>query len=459
MNLPNILLIHSDQHRADCTSVYGHPLIKTPHLAQLAAGGIYFTHAFCPTPLCNPSRNSLLHGQWSTEHLCIANKGTEAPRHPDENLPAFSQLLNEAGYDLAYVGKWHVHSRTPFAYGFHEYIPESGYTSWRAEQGKPPVPRLNGFFGEIDPYIEPQESRLAWSAGHVIRMLKKGAKTGRPFFVRWDPGEPHLPNVLPEPFFSMYPPQSIPPWLSFPDPLNNKPLIQRQQRRTWKIDSWTWQNWAPVVSRYLGVISLLDAQIGKIVATLEELDLKQNTLIIYTCDHGDMCGGHGMIDKHYVMYDEVVRVPLIMSWAGRIAPGSCCDAFVSHSIDLASTFCDIAGIPPPATFRGQSLLPLMTGEKRNGRQDIFSMYHGNQFGLYSQRMLRNRRWKYIWNATAEDELYDLVNDPGELNNLAMTPEFRDELAQLRRRMVDWMEDINDPLLNLWTRAQLLEGLK
>ena len=99
-----------------------------------------------------------------------------------------------------------------------------------------------------------------------------------------------------------------------------------------------------------------------------------------------------MVDKHMVMYDDVTRVPLIVRWPGHARPGTTCDAFVSHAIDLATTFCEAAGAPVPGTFRGRSLLPLLAGDRENGRQDILSTYHGNQFGLYSERMLRDRRW-------------------------------------------------------------------
>ena len=288
-------------------------------------------------------------------------------------------------------------------------------------------------------------------------MLEAAKERRSPFFIRWDSSEPHLPNIVPEPYASLYPPEAIAPWPSFPDPLSGKPYMQAQQRRTWGVDAWSWEDWAPVVARYLGEISLLDAQIGRVLDGLERLGLAENTLVVYSTDHGDLCGGHGMVDKHYVMYDDVVHVPLIARWPGRIAAGSTCDAFVSHSIDLASTFCDAAGVRIPSTFRGQSLLPLFAGSQENGREDIFSVYHGNQFGLYSQRMVRDRRWKVVWNATAEDELYDLETDPGEVNNRATDRACADELARLRRRVVAWMEATRDPLLNGWTRAQLLEG--
>jgi len=457
---PNILLIQSDQHRFDCVGANGHPMLDTPHMDRLASEGVNFTHAFCPIPLCCPTRISLQHGQWPTRHMAVANWDTESPRPAIDGLPTFSQRLQDAGYFMGYVGKWHVHvEKGPKQYGYHEYVPEEAYWPWRAGKGLPPRPFDNRWFGERDPHIGPEDSKLAWGADHTIQMLEERAEDPRPFFIRWDPSEPHLPNVLCEPYFSMYPPSEIPPWPSFPDPLDGKPYIQAQQRRTWKIDHWTWDDWAPIVSRYLGELTLLDAQLGRILEALERFGFAENTLVIYTTDHGDLCGGHGMIDKLYIMYDDVVRVPLIARWPGRIAPGSKCNAFVSSSIDLAATFCDVTGVAIPDTFQGQSLLPLPAGRHDNGRTDIFSMFFGNQFGLYSQRMVRDRRWKYVWNLTAEDELYDLETDPAELHNRATDPAARDELARLRRRTVAWLEATKDPILNEWTRPQLLEGLK
>jgi len=456
----NILLVHCDQHRFDCVGVNGHPLIQTPHMDRIAAEGVNFTHAFTPCPLCVPERNSLLHGQWNTQHQCIANFDTEAPRPPAEDLPTYVQPFRDAGYFMGYVAKWHVNkARGPLDYGFHEYVPEGQYGKWRADQGLPPRPRENRWFGEPDPHITPEQSKLAWSAGHAVRMMEQCAAAEQPFFIRWDPTEPHLANVVPEPYNSMYPPETIEPWPSYPDPFEGKPYIQAQQLRTWKLDQWTWDDWAPVVSRYLGEISLIDAQVGRMLAALDRLGLAHDTLVIYTTDHGDMCGGHGMIDKHFILYDDVVRVPLMMRWPGRIPAGHVCPAFVPHAVDLATTFLDVAGLPVPDTFKGQSLLPLMEGGCDNGRPDIFSMYHGNQFGLFTQRMVRDRRWKYVWNATAEDELYDLESDPGELRNLATAPDRRAELARLRARLVAWMEEVDDCALNTWTRVQISEALK
>lgn len=454
----NILLIHSDQHRYDCLGVNGHPVVQTPHLDQLAAEGSNFTHAFCPIPLCTPARASLLTGQWPTQHGTLANPDTELTTPLASGLPTFSQVLKEAGYWLGYVGKWHVDTqKLPTDFAFDHYIAESAYNDWRQQQRLAPRPRQNGWFGETDPAIPADASRLAWGADETIHLLQTAAARAQPFFIRWDPSEPHLPNIVPEPYTSLYPPETLPPWPSFPDPLVGKPYIQHQQRHTWGLEAWTWAEWAPIVARYLGEITLLDHQIGRLLATLAERQLAQNTLVIYTSDHGDMCGAHGMIDKHYVMYDDVVRVPLIMRLPGAIPAGTTQSAFVSTALDLAATFCVAAGQPIPATFAGQDLFSLWTEAAHQPRTDIFATYHGNQLGLYSQRMVRNRQWKYVWNATAEDELYQLETDPAELVNLAGRAEYGAVLQSLRQRLVQWMEEAQDPILNPWIRQQLLNG--
>jgi len=457
-NRPNILFIHSDQHRFDCLGANGHPFLQTPHLDRLAREGVNFTNAFCPLPVCTPARNSLLFGQWPTQHLAITNHDTEAPRPARDGLTAYSALLHAAGYRMGYVGKWGVHpDKGPTDYGFRDHIPGSDYDPWRAAQGLPPPPHVNGFFGETDPGIAPEQSRLAWGADRVCDLLVRYAQSSAPFFLSWDPPEPHLPNIVPEPYASLYPASDIPPWPSFPDPLLGKPYAQAQQRRTWGVDGWAWDRWAPTVGRYLGTLTLLDAQIGRLLARLDDLGLAENTVVVYTTDHGDMCGGHGMVDKHLVMYDDVVHVPLILKLPGRTASGPCA-SFVCNALDLASTFCDLAGVPAPAAFAGRSLLPLLRGETQAGRDSIFAMYCGNQFGLYSARMVRDGRWKYVWNVVAEDELYDLVRDPGEIVNLATAPQCRPELRRLRRLLVAWMEQIDDPLCNGWLKPQLLNDL-
>ena len=460
---PNILLIHADQHRFDCVGANGCALPVTPNIDRLAAEGMNFTRAFTPAPICVPERNSLMHGCWPCRHLCLANQGTEAPRPPAGELPTWSRQMHDAGYALDFLGQWHDRSdRNPLdsSYGFDTFFPDSRYGAWRAEQGLPPRPNRNSWFGEADDAIRPEQSRLAWVADAVIdRLRARAANPGQPFLIRWDPVEPHLPNIVPEPYASRFDPASIKPWGSFGDPLEGKPAIQRQQLLSWKLDGRTWEEWAPTVARYLGEISLLDAQVGRVLDELDRLGLADDTLVIYTCDHGDMCGSHGMIDKHYVMYDDVTHVPFVARWPGHIAPGSVCSDFISHSLDMAATFVDLAGAARPDTFQGMSLAPAFAGGSLPGRDAMMSQYFGNQFGLFSQRMIRDARWKYVWNPVSIDELYDLEADPWERVNRASDPVCAGELARLRKRLAAWLSEVGDPLLNGFTRVQLEEGRK
>mgnify|MGYP006295220739 CR=1 FL=1 len=454
---PNILFIYSDQHRRDCVGVNGHPLLRTPALDRLAAEGANFTHAFTPIALCVPARCALLSGQWPTQHGVIWNFDGENFKRLDPGVTTSSGVLRDAGYHTIHIGRWHVDQhRKPTDFGFHEYVPDWRYRQWRAAQGIPPVPRDQGWRGQTDPHVTPEQSALGWGAAQVIDWIERIQSYDEPFFLRWHMIQPHLACHPCEPFASMYDPAAIDPWPGFPDELGGKPYIQRQMRATWGLQDAGWDDFAPVVARYLAEISQIDNQVGRVLDALDRLGISDNTWVIYTSDHGDMCGSHGMIDKHYNMYDDIVRVPLIMRWPGTIPAGRTADDFVSNVIDLVPSFCEAAGTPPAATFAGTSLLPAACGRGSNGRPDIFATYHGNQFGAYSERMVRDRRWKYVWNATDVDELYDLEADPGELQNRIHDPDCRGEVSRLRRRLAAWMEATDDPLFNRLLSRQILE---
>ena len=341
----------------------------------------------------------------------------------------------------------------------HDFIGERGYGQWREQQPLPPKPHENSWFGEADTAIAPEQSKLAWGADMVISLLDDYQADDAPFFLRWDPSEPHLPNVVPEPYVSMYKSSDIEPWPSYGDDLIGKPYIQQQQKRTWGLENWTWDKWAPIVARYLGEVTLLDSQVGRLLGKIDELGLTEDTLILFSSDHGDLCGAHGQIDKHFIMYDDISRVPLIARFPGRITPENDCGAFVSNEIDMASTILDAAGLDAPDSFRGRSLIDVAAGTDPKPRHDIFSAWHGSQLGAFTQRMVRDRRWKYIWNASALDEMYNLEFDPAELKNLAQNDEYGDELRRLRMRLIQWMESLSDPMLNEWTRGALESGSK
>lgn len=464
---PNFLMISSDQHRYDCLGINGNRAIQTPCLDRLAERGINFTNAYTTCPVCTPARASFLNGQWSYVHGCLTiPEHTEPQCALPMNTPMVPQLLHEAGYRQSYIGKWHLgrkdngaHHPSPLDVGMDTYIPEYEYNAWcrenqvmtaRFRQRDGEVP-CRVFENRIDP-IEHTQSRLHWGADCTMDQLEALSKREEPFFLQWDPSEPHLPSIVPQDFADRYQGKDIPLWGSVHDSLVNKPYALRKLRNVWGLNELCDEDIREMIRLYYAEISLLDYEVGRVLQKLEELGLADNTVVIYTTDHGDMCGSHGFVDKHYNMYDDITRVPLILRCPGGKRAQN--DMFVHHTIDLAYTILQLAGIEIPETFQGASLL------EDNGREFAVSAYHGAQFGLFSQRMLRQRQYKYVYNATDIDELYDLQNDPWELENLIFLPEHRERIAQMRRDLYMFLHESGDPLMaSIWPREELLNNKK
>lgn len=452
----NILLIHSDQHRYDSLGLHGHPMVKTPNLDRLASQGADFSHAFTPCPICTPARASLQTGLWPTQHGSVGIPSMEPSRAARPHLPVVSRLIKEKGYASAMVGKFHNELEGgPTDYGIDHYIGTWPYKKWRDEQGLPPEPNKNGLFGEVDAGCPPEKSCLAWQADHIIKYMQDFHSQGKPFFLRWDPPEPHLPCKPNKVFADKYPAESVAPWPSFADPLENKPPVQRRQLKIWGLENWTWKDWAPVAARYLAIIEELDHHIGRILAKLDQLGLASNTLVIYSTDHGDYCGAHRQIDKHFAMYDDLTRVPLIMRWPGKVSKGTKCNAFVSNELDIAATLLEASDADRPDLFEGKSLLQHINAPSER-RDSIFCQYFGTESGLFSQRMVRDYRYKYVFNPTSIDEFYDLQTDPVEFVNRINDPDCQSEVKRMKSKMADWMASIKDPLLNRWTKHFLLD---
>lgn len=461
---PNVLLIVSDQHRVDALEDRG-TIVQTPYLARLRQDGAEFTNAYTPIPLCTPARQSLLRGKRPETFGGLWNYDqASAVRTLEPTDYAWPRALQEAGYATTYLGKWHVHpDRDPTSFGYDRYVPPSAYGEARAAHpetaGFGPWPGWDGWLGDVDP-VPVEQSRTHWFADEAARAIADLSAGDAPWHIRVDFTEPHLPCRPSEPFASMYSPESMSKWPNFDDPLDDKPYIQRQQRVNWHIEDLGWDDFAPGVARYLGTVTQLDDAIGRILAAIDDADVRDNTIVIYTTDHGDMCGSHHMLDKHYVMYDEVVRVPLIIRWPSQIDGGTVVDDFVYNMLDLPPTITEATDADAAPDFQGRSLLPAIHDEPREPRTEVVSSYNGQQFGLFSQRMLRTKDWKYVWNGTDVDELYNMNEDPAELHNLIHDPEFEHLVATLRARLYHVMRTDGDHLFaNRWLESQLLESRK
>ena len=457
---PNILFIEVDQHRYDCTEMTS-DAVRTPHLDRLARQGTQFSNAYCPIPTSCPARQCLLSGLWPEQHHGLWNWDITL-KAPEFDAPTWSEALAAQGrYKLGYVGKWHVHpEKTPLDYGFDDYIPEKGpYDEWRKSHQLPAFVNFHDgpYFGGYDP-VGKDSTKTHWLARQAIALIREYAESGQPWLVRLEFSEPHLPCFPAKEFFDRYDPDAIPAWANFSEDFTDKPYIQEQQLYNWGIEDFTWDNWKEYVRRYYAMITQVDDAVGLVLKELKKSGLDKNTLVIYTSDHGDACGSHRMIDKHYVLYDEEVRVPLVMRWPGVIRKGIMDKRFIISALDLAATIAEVTGLDFPT--QGQSLLPLFSGDPIPWRDCAFSNYNGQQFGLVTQRMIRTEHTKYVWNLTDVDELYDLDADPAELHNLIHDPAYAPILAELRKRLYESLLERKDPIARQEAaKYQLLQGKK
>lgn len=457
-DLPNLLIVTADQLRPDCLGFGGRQPVSTPALDALAETGVVFAHAYTHIPTCCPARQSLLHGGRPESFGAYWNYDIGLPVATiDPTLPTWVSSMTTKGLDSCYVGKWHVHpTATPLDFGYQAYVPLEVYDKFRAGLDVPAVSAAP-WFGAVD-NVPTAWSRTHWMADKAVEWLD-GVPTQQPWHLRIDFVEPHLPSCPTEEFFAPYRSRRFEPWLNWDDPLHNKPYAHRQQRWSWGVEGWAWADWSPVLAHYLAVISQLDAAIGRIVDVVEARADASSTVVVFVSDHGDMTGSHGMIDKHNVMYDEVLAVPLIVRCAERWA-AAVRNQLVYGFGDLAATLYALYDDEEPERCFGRSLLGLLDGDGHDWRDEIVATYNGQQFGLYTQRAIRTDQWKYVWNGADLDELYDLASDPAELNNLIDDESHADVLVDLRHRLHRRLTiDGDGQIDNEWVGRQLLDGRK
>lgn len=455
----NLLFIMVDQLRYDSLGFTGCPVASTPNIDWLAKQSTWFDHAFTSIPTCCPARQSLLTGMRPETLGCHWNYDItlKIPSITPREF-TWTQALKNQGYQMRYVGKWHVSEEyTPLDFGYDRYIAEGDHTRYVHEK-YPDLTYSNSFLGEVDP-LPLEDTSTHYLAGIAAEFMEEMAAVNEPWHLRFDLSEPHLPCCPAAPFAGRVDPTFLQPWGSFYDDFRKKPYIQAQQPISWEIDDMTWEDWAPVVARYHEITSQMDDAVGILIKKVKELGLWDNTTIIFTTDHGDMGGSHRMIDKHYVLYDDVTHVPMLIHSPGRTTSGQHVNGFTCHTLDLAPTMLEWMDSEVPSHLQGQSLWPLIAGQEQPGRDRVVSSGNGQQFGLFCSRMIRNQRYKYIWTLTDVDEFYDLEKDPWEMNNLIDEDEYASVLSDMRRMLYEDLKACGDPLAGPWTACQLLDGKK
>ncbi|WP_294452423.1 sulfatase-like hydrolase/transferase [uncultured Bacteroides sp.] len=453
----NILFIEADQHRYDCTGFSGKGLVKTPNIDKLAEEGVVFENSYSCIPTSCPARQCLLSGQWPEKHRGLWNYDITLPITPFEG-PTWTEKLSQEDVRMGYVGKWHVSDKkSPKDFGFQDYVNEWSYNGWRKWKKLPDYvwEDKKWVMGGYDP-VNKEHSRTHWLAQNVINLIKKYNSENKPWYIRFETSDPHLPCYPVKEFLDMYDKSSIKEWGNFRDKLHNKPYIQRLQVYNWELEDAKWEMWQGYLQRYFANITQLDDAIGIVINTLKELGIYDNTIIIYTSDHGDAGGCHNMVDKHYVMYEEVTHVPLVIKMPG--VEHHVVNEFINNQLDMAAFMCDYYNLEYKT--QGESLMPLIKNETTTWRKYAFSNYNGQQFGLFVQRMVRDKKMKYVWNLTDIDELYDLEKDPWELHNLIYDKKYQSELVRLRKVLYEDLKKRQDPLVRQdAAKRQLIDNVK
>ena len=451
---PNVLFILSDQHNAKCLGVAGHPDARTPNLDRLAGEGVRFTNCIAQNPICTPSRVSFLSGQY------VHNHGYYGLGGPTPRLPNLLGCFREAGYRTAAIGKIHCPDNwvEPVSDRFLEayYGERSDYAQYLAEVGllddrDDDVLQEWRAIGGGGQGLDARASRLpfehcveAWAARESIHFIDECGE--QPFFLHYSPPRPHECYTPSEPYWSMYDETaiSLPPNADYD--MRDKPPHFVQVRRwqeapnagMWIFEPRTYEaGRRRVLHGYLGCVSQVDAAVGMLLDHLDERGLVGNTIVIYSSDHGDFAGEHGIIEKAPgICADAITRIPSLWRWPGRCAAGHVSEQLV-ESVDLAPTLLHLAGLPAMRTADGRNLGDLLAGGNEPIREVAVTE---NPWS----KSVCTQRWRYVhypeemFPGQDVGELYDLQNDPWEMRNLYHQPEHRDRVCEMRRRLLDWL---------------------
>ncbi|MBO0727795.1 MAG: sulfatase-like hydrolase/transferase [Acidimicrobiaceae bacterium] len=454
-DLPNVLVVLLDQLRYD---VVADPArCDTPHLDRLCGEGALFEQHYTPTGLCSPARASLMTGLYPHTHGVVNNVHgrTAVLRDLPDGDRTVGEFLTDAGYRTGYVGKWHL--------GMTKGATERGFAEVRFPEGEhePSVAVGLEDYRDAMVFTRPRHDRgqrfplylsdpvpqslvpanLAFDG--ALDLLESYASGTQPFFLLVSFPEPHHPTILPEEFVDRYDPASLEPWPSFGDSFEGKPRTNEALLRHFGVAEFTWEDWAPVVARYLATVTMLDALIGRMMDELERRGWADHTMVLVTTDHGDMTGNHRQFNKGPVMYEDVYHIPLLIRTPD--AQQRRVGALTTH-LDLLPTIAEFTGIKlPPRSWAGQSLMPWLRGEDPGWRSSLLCEYHGDEFGLYSQRMVRRGSHKLVYNPNDVSELYDLAVDPHELHNLAGHPECSTMQRELEQELLAMMRETGDGL--------------
>lgn len=447
MSRPNILWYCTDQQRFDTIKALGNPYVDTPNIDKLVESGVAFTHTYCQSPICTPSRSSFLTGLYPARLHNTRNGNDTFPEFP----PLITKLIAESGYRCGNIGKFHLtssgHRTEPrlddgMTYWQFSHAPrddwEEGhhYADWVRERG-----------GDLDPMrnsedrVPPEYHQTTWATECALEFI--GIESDAPWLLCVNIYDPHPPFIPPKVYADMFDPNEMPgPYFREEDLENQKKLeaidFQGEALPPEEHDAKRMQAY------YYAMIKQIDDQFQRVLEHLEASGQLDNTVIIFTSDHGESLGDHGLLQKGCRFYEGLVRIPLILSWPGKFLQNVQRDALV-ELLDLTSTIVELAGLEQPAYMQGKSLIPLLTDATQTDEHrefvrseyfDALDPFFTDGVGAFAT-MYRNRKYKLsIYHGHDIGELYDLEQDPWEFNNLWDNPDYAEVKAELVYKSFD-----------------------
>jgi arylsulfatase len=445
---PNVLIIYTDQQRWDSLKCYGNKLAVTPNLDRLASMGARLNNYFVQNPVCMPSRMSFLTGRYCSS-LGIGTNGIPFP----EDAVSVNQIIKPYGYKTAQIGKLHFqphakrdHKDIHPTYGFDTFILsdepgcyDDAYTKWveaieldmlpKVRTTLPPAAYSYGKkeYSTVprethEPYIfegEEEYTHSSFVASETCEFIKEN-KDQR-FFAITGFYAPHTPVNPPKRFVDMYNKEEF-----------DLPKIGQDESFKGILKDVPKVKWREIAAYYLALVSHVDDCVGKIINTLEEEGILENTLIIFTSDHGEYLGDHGRIQKGMPGHDCIIRVPCIISYPEKIEGGQVIEELV-EAVDIVPTILDYCGIQTPTFVQGQSLKGLLDGEVNKHKDDILVEFFDSNTS--HETTIRTERYKYYCSNSGKELLYDLEKDPQEFKNVEGDKNYAEILSDMRKRMI------------------------
>lgn len=415
----NVLYVFADQLSLQALHVYGASnTANTPHIDELAEKGVRFNQSYCVTPQCSPSRSSILTGLYPHKTKVAGNIGTKHTEDLDPKLPNIGNLLKTQGYRTGYFGKWHLGTIPLSEYGFDETADFHGDDEETTSHALKFLDRQVGL-QEAQPWLCMVSYNNPHDIYHVVRDKRQGKQL--------DTSGVSLPE-------------------SFIDDLSAKPEAQRLFRdedQGEPLREYQEEDWKYYLAYYYELVEAVDRQLGRLIAELKETGQYEETLIVFTSDHGDLMAAHRAPFKGPMMYDELVKIPLIYSWTGVLQEGQSRDQFTVNT-DHMPTVLDLLGIELPKGLDGVSMKQSLLNGETPGREYVILQYLSKQKWINPIRTVLDGEYKYNWYNSGEEELYDMRSASSEVHNLTGDPDYSPVKNRLKTVLSRWMTEHRDP---------------